>query len=53
MIYILCLIIVSAYANRMFFASVIQEMFKVRLDTHGAQIQELAKSKTNIMKRRR
>ena len=51
-VYIFCLILVGAYANRMFFASVIQEMFKVRLDTHGAQIQQLAKSKTDVMKRR-
>ena len=34
-VYILSLILISAYANRMFFASVIQEMFRVRLDTHG------------------
>lgn len=51
-VYIVCLLFVSAYANRMFFASMIQEMFKVRLDTHGALIQDLAMSKTNVIKRR-
>lgn len=51
-VYIVCLIAVSAYANRMYFASVIQEMFKVRLDTHGVQIEELAKTKTDIIRRR-
>ena len=51
-VYIFCLMAVSAYANRMFFASVIREMFKVRLDTNGAQIEQLAKSKTDVRKRR-
>ena len=40
-IYFGCLILVSFYANRMYFASVIRDIFKVRLDTHGAQISEL------------
>ena len=51
-VYFFCLIVVSAYANRMFFASVIREIFKVRLDTNGAQIEALAKSKTDVRKRR-
>ena len=52
-VYILCLAIVGGYANRMFFASVIQDTFKVRLETHGRQIKDLAKEKTLAKKRRR
>ena len=33
--YVVCLLTVSAYANRMFFADVIKGMFRVRLDAHG------------------
>ena len=32
-VYIVCFVIVGSYANRMFFASVIQDVFKVRLET--------------------
>ena len=51
-VYIFCLILVSGYANRMFIASVIRDMFKVRLDTHGADIKELVQAKTDHRKRR-
>lgn len=45
-IYILCMLLVGSYAHRMYFAAVIQDMFRVRLDTHGAGIEDLAKAKT-------
>jgi len=34
-VYILCLLLVSGYSNRMFFAELIQDIFKVRLETNG------------------
>ena len=40
-IYIICLITVSGYANRMFLADVIRDRFRVRLDTRGLEIKEL------------
>ena len=46
-VYIACLILVSGYANRMFIADVIRDIFKVRLETHGAGIKELVQAKTN------
>lgn len=51
-VYIFCLLCVSGYANRMFYASVIQDNFKVRLDTNGTQIKDLVKKKTLMRKRR-
>ena len=45
-VYILSLILVSGYASRMFFANLIQDIFKVRLDTNGQQIKELVKKVT-------
>ena len=35
-VYALCFLLVSGFANRMFFAAVIQDMFRVRHDTKGA-----------------
>ena len=35
------ILMVSGYANRMFFASVIQDMFQVRLATGGTNVTEL------------
>ena len=52
-VYIVCLAIVGGYANRMFFASVIQDTFKVRLETHGRQIKDLVRAKTEAKRRRR
>ena len=40
-IYFCCLMLVSGYAHRMYFAEVIRDRFRVRLDTHGAEIKEL------------
>lgn len=46
------LLMVGSYANRMFFASLIQDMFRVRLSTDGAEINVLKKAKTTVRKRR-
>ena len=35
------LLCISGYANRMYFASVIQDMYRVRNSTKGAEIKEL------------
>ena len=40
---VFCFLAVSGYANRMFFASVIQDLFKVRYDTKGADMKEIVK----------
>lgn len=45
-VYIFCVLIVGGYAHRMLFANVIQDIFKVRLSTNGAEIKELVKQKT-------
>ena len=50
--YIFCLIFVSAYANRMYFADIIKGMFRVRLDAHGEKIEDLAEAKIDTRKRR-
>ena len=51
--YLLCIGLVSGYANRMFFASVIQDIFKVRLETHGRRIKELVEAKSKARERRK
>jgi len=43
-VYIFFVFGIGAYANRMFFASVIQDVFKVRLEAHGQTIFELQKA---------
>lgn len=51
-IYVLCLVAVSGYANRMFLADVIRDRFRVRLDTRGLEIKELVQAKTKTRQRR-
>ena len=52
-IYIFFVITIGTYANRMYFASVIQDIFKVRLDqTHGQKITDLVKAKVLAKKLR-
>lgn len=47
-LHIVFLILVSSYANRMFFAEVIRDMFRVRLSTGKANIKELVKRATTL-----
>ena len=48
--YITFIILVGGYANRMFFASVITDMFRVRLGTGKADISDLYKRSKTLEK---
>ena len=51
-VYFCCLMVVSSYSNHMYIAALIRDLFKVRLDTHGAELKELVRAKTTNRRRR-